>query len=240
MNFRGKFNLETCIECTDYREIFRKIGFTKSFRVKHPDVMDWKVQIVVPYSHYLPYYYKKLLALLGIELLRGTYFIPHFNVKRDNTRFLVEQAGTIWAGKYHPAYSYSHDKHYALKKLSELEVIISEISKKLYGFRRDDYHFDKETVRLEPRWKGLALLKQNKVYMNRFLFTLPKEFNDFLYWLFSEHRNVYSQILDSLKNPLFELCTGLCGISSSEIQKGRYVRILFIPNFENVLLHLFF
>jgi hypothetical protein len=130
--------------------------------------------------------------------LDGAYFIPRFDIKKDNGRLIVEE-GEVWAGRYHPRYGYAHDVEYASRKVEELRRIVGQLNGRFYGFRRDDYHFNKETFELRPRWEGVRLLKQNTVYVNRFLFTLPDDVNDFLYLLFVLNRDVYEKFVSDLR-----------------------------------------
>jgi hypothetical protein len=146
----------------------------------------------------LPSTYRRFLARLGASFVDGAYFIPRFDVKDDNGKLVIEE-GEVWAGRYHPRYGYAHDVEYASRKVDELRQIVRQLRGRLYGFRRDDYHFNKETFELEARWEGVKLLRQNTVYVNRFLFTLPDDVNDFLYFLFRIDESLYHKFVSDLR-----------------------------------------
>jgi len=167
----------------DYTEIFSSYGYNFSRRVDPTVVDNVDVEFHVPYIHRVPGTYRQFLFRLGASFVDGIYFVPRFDVRRNENRLVIEE-GQVWAGRYHPRYGYAHDVEYASKKIDELRQIVRQLDGRLYGFRRDDYNFSKETFSLEPRWEGVKFLPQRVVYVNRFLFTLPEEVSDFAYLLF--------------------------------------------------------
>ena len=190
---------KSALRVADYKDILSRYGY------RHVNALRYRVdvdaELRVPHIHRLPYYYKRLLAVLGVDLYAGAYFVPLLNVVKDKDtgKVVAEQGKVYWAGRYHPAYWYSHDLEYAERKVSELLSVVNQISSRLYGYREDNYNFDKETLDVAPRWEGVRKLKQNKFYVSRFLFTLPDKLSDFLMWLNVRHRGVYDKLVADLR-----------------------------------------
>jgi len=136
---------------------------------------------------------------LGVDLYAGAYFTPLLTVREGDGKIIVEQGRVYWSGRYHPSYWHSHDLEYAERKVSELLSVAPRISERLWGYREDTYNFNKETFNVEPRWEGVKKLKQNKVYVSRFLFTLPDRLSDFLMWLNVRHRDTYDKLIADLR-----------------------------------------